>query len=100
MEIITLEILASLYLIIIVVALPPFVMGTPLSNDYFKHILTGRPFQLCKLLSVWVLYHVNTYFVKKTGSSFYCFIFEVKKITAAILVRPLCYETSVCKSIH
>ena len=55
MEIITLEILAGLYLIIIVVALPPFAMATPLSNDYFKHILTGRAFQLCKLLSVWVL---------------------------------------------
>jgi len=55
MEIITLEILTGLYLIIIVVALAPFVMATPLSNDYFKHILARRPFQLCKLLSVWVL---------------------------------------------
>ena len=35
---------------------------------------------------------------KKTGSSFYCFIFGAKKFTAAILVRPLCCESSVCKS--
>ena len=32
---------------------------------------------------------------ERAGSSFYCFIFEAKKFTAAILVRPLCCETSV-----
>ena len=36
---------------------------------------------------------------RKTASSFFCFIFEAKKFTAAILVRPLCCETPVCKSI-
>ena len=32
-----------------------------------------------------------------TGSNFYCFIFEAKKFTAAVLVRPLCRETLVKK---
>ena len=36
---------------------------------------------------------------KKTGSSFYSFIFEAKKFTAAIMVRPFFCETSVYKSI-
>ena len=32
---------------------------------------------------------------ERAGSSLYCFIFEAKKFTAAILVRPVCCETSV-----
>lgn len=36
---------------------------------------------------------------KRTGSRFYCVIVEAKKFTEAILVRPVCCETLVRRSI-
>lgn len=60
-----------------------------LKNRFRRNIFIVMAFLRCSNL------HAVHWPKKETESSFYCFIFEARRFTAAILVRPLWCDTSV-----
>ena len=64
-----------------------------LKNRFSRNIFIVMAFLRCSNL------HAVHWPKEETESSFYCFIYEARRFTAATLVRPLWYETSVGVSI-